>query len=151
MMLQTGHFMQEKSFLAWKLLKSAEIRTAFLAKQKPSKRIGFKGFPMAETVGFEPTCLLGKRFSRPPRYDHFDTSPYIYSILFSSTFARKTCKKCKERNYRKVCKPLCYKGLRWMSRSVIWNISRPPRYDRFDTAPCICSVLILLTLVCNVN
>jgi hypothetical protein len=26
--------------------------------------------------------------------------------------------------------------LRWMSRSVIWNISRPPRYDRFDTAPC---------------
>ena len=57
-------------------------------------------------------------------------------FLFSSTFARKTCKKCKDCNYRKVCKTLCCKGLRWMSRSVIWNISRPPRYDRFDTAPC---------------
>ena len=30
---------------------------------------------MAERMGFEPMCLLGKRFSRPPRYDHFDTSP----------------------------------------------------------------------------
>ena len=93
-MLQTGHFMQEKSFLAWKLPKTARIRTAFSAKQKPSKRSSFKGFEVAETQGFEPWCLLGKRFSRPPRYDHFDTSPYIYSIQFSSTFARKTCKKC---------------------------------------------------------
>ena len=24
-----------------------------------------------------------------------------------------------------------------MSRSVIWNISRPPRYDHFDTSPCV--------------
>ena len=27
-------------------------------------------------MGFEPMCLVGKRFSRPPRYDRFDTSPY---------------------------------------------------------------------------
>ena len=32
---------------------------------------------MAEPVGFEPTCLLGKRFSRPPRYDRFDTAPCL--------------------------------------------------------------------------
>ena len=35
-------------------------------------------------MGFEPMCLLGKRFSRPPRYDRFDTSPYLipdYSII----------------------------------------------------------------------
>ena len=31
---------------------------------------------MAEGVGFEPTCLRGKRFSRPPRYDRFDNPPY---------------------------------------------------------------------------
>jgi hypothetical protein len=30
---------------------------------------------LAERMGFEPMRLLGKRFSRPPRYDHFDTSP----------------------------------------------------------------------------
>ena len=35
----------------------------------------FKYKKMAERKGFEPLCLLGKRFSRPPRYDHFDTSP----------------------------------------------------------------------------
>ena len=28
-------------------------------------------------MGFEPMCLLGKRFSRPPRYDRFDTSPCL--------------------------------------------------------------------------
>ena len=27
-------------------------------------------------MGFEPTCPEGKRFSRPPRYDHFDNPPY---------------------------------------------------------------------------
>ncbi len=33
-------------------------------------------------MGFEPMWLLAKRFSRPPRYDRFDTSPYLleYSI-----------------------------------------------------------------------
>ena len=30
---------------------------------------------VAEGVGFEPTCPEGKRFSRPPRYDHFDNPP----------------------------------------------------------------------------
>ena len=32
---------------------------------------------MAERMGFEPMWLLAKRFSRPPRYDRFDTSPYL--------------------------------------------------------------------------
>lgn len=31
---------------------------------------------VAERMGFEPMWLLAKRFSRPPRYDRFDTSPY---------------------------------------------------------------------------
>ena len=29
-----------------------------------------------------PRALADKRFSRPPRYDHFDTSPYSVSSLF---------------------------------------------------------------------
>ena len=32
---------------------------------------------LAERKGFEPLCLVGKRFSRPPRYDRFDTSPWL--------------------------------------------------------------------------
>ena len=32
---------------------------------------------LAEGEGFEPLRLLGKRFSRPPRYDHFDKLPFI--------------------------------------------------------------------------
>ena len=31
---------------------------------------------MAERMGFEPMCLLGKRFSRPPRCDRFDIPAY---------------------------------------------------------------------------
>ena len=34
-------------------------------------------FLLAEAKGFEPLRLLGKRFSRPPRYDHFDKLPFI--------------------------------------------------------------------------
>ena len=34
-------------------------------------------------------CLLGKRFSRPPRYDRFDTAPYIYSVFI----LKHVCKK----------------------------------------------------------
>ena len=31
---------------------------------------------MAQAEGFEPPCRLGKRFSRPPRCDHFDKPAY---------------------------------------------------------------------------
>ena len=48
----------------------------------------YKNILVAERMGFEPMCLLGKRFSRPPRYDRFDTSPlsqdlYILSYRFT--------------------------------------------------------------------
>ena len=50
-------------------------------------------FYLAESVGFEPTWLLAKRFSRPPRYDRFDI-PANYSLcgfphavpLYNKTF-----------------------------------------------------------------
>ena len=31
---------------------------------------------LAQEEGFEPPCLLGKRFSRPPRCDRFDIPAY---------------------------------------------------------------------------
>ena len=43
---------------------------------KKSKVRMHLAFLMAERMGFEPMWLLAKRFSRPPRYDRFDTSPY---------------------------------------------------------------------------
>ena len=36
---------------------------------------------MAQEEGFEPPCLLGKRFSRPPRCDRFDIPAYIWCGL----------------------------------------------------------------------
>ena len=37
-----------------------------------------------------PRALADKRFSRPPRYDHFDISPYvIYCCLFTPLVQRK--------------------------------------------------------------
>ncbi len=59
------------------------------------------------------------------------------SILFYSQ-ARLQEKRARNATYaiiEKSVNPYCLKVLRWMSRSVIWNISRPPRYDHFDTAP----------------
>ena len=44
-------------------------------------RVFVAGF-LAETKGFEPPCRrkTGKLISSQPRYDHFDTSPYLNSI-----------------------------------------------------------------------
>ena len=36
---------------------------------------------LAQEEGFEPPCLLGKRFSRPPRCDRFDIPAYIWCGL----------------------------------------------------------------------
>ena len=64
-------------------------RTIFLAEKsvRSSSSANIKGtlyrapFILAEEKGFEPLCLLGKRFSRPPRYDHFDIPPNVQIII----------------------------------------------------------------------
>lgn len=39
-------------------------------------------FPLAETVGFEPTCRAnGSLISSQERYDLFATSPHLFSVL----------------------------------------------------------------------
>ena len=42
---------------------------------------------LAERKGFEPLWLLTKRFSRPPRYDRFDTSPNIADPVVAQAHA----------------------------------------------------------------
>ena len=51
------------------------------SRSPPNKKApGWVPFYLAETVGFEPTCLsLDKTISSRSRYDHFDTSPSINS------------------------------------------------------------------------
>ena len=54
------------------------VRIPFRQRQsKTNRQIFACSFCLAEAKGFEPLRLLGKRFSRPPRYDHFDKLPFI--------------------------------------------------------------------------
>ena len=74
-------------------LRQADLRRTegrFQRAQKQKKPLIFGGYhqnqelflvqSVAEGVGFEPTCPEGKRFSRPPRYDHFDNPPIYMSF-----------------------------------------------------------------------
>ena len=46
-------------------------------KQKNNRAFWARlSFYLAQAEGFEPPCRLGKRFSRPPRCDHFDKPAY---------------------------------------------------------------------------
>ena len=78
-----------------------------------------------------PCEIALKRFSRPPRYDHFDIPPYKrnYEIVLEKTLEEKTLlsEKC-------ACLPQI-QGFFADCFRYGKEVSRPPRYDRFDTAP----------------
>ena len=46
-------------------------------REKPQKRSVFKAFWWRRGRDSNPCGVAPKRFSRPPRYDRFDTSPYM--------------------------------------------------------------------------
>ena len=46
---------------------------------------------LAQGEGFEPSWLLAKRFSRPPRYDRFDTPANIYASLSLRIYICREC------------------------------------------------------------
>ncbi len=78
-----------------------------------------------------PCEIALKRFSRPPRYDHFDIPPYKrnYEIVLEKTLEEKTLlsEKC-----------ACFPQIRGFFADCFRygkEVSRPPRYDRFDTSP----------------
>ena len=78
-----------------------------------------------------PCEIALKRFSRPPRYDHFDIPPYKrnYEIVLEKTLEEKTLlsEKC-------ACLPQIrgfFAGYFRYGKEV----SRPPRYDHFDIPP----------------
>ena len=66
------HFWTGKSEIFARKLKK-QNKTEY---KKPLKTLGFSRVKVAQEEGFEPPCLLGKRFSRPPRCDRFDIPAY---------------------------------------------------------------------------
>ena len=84
-----------------------------------------------------PCEIALKRFSRPPRYDHFDIPPYKrnYKIVLEKTLEEKTLlsEKC-----------ACFPQIRGFFAGCFRcgkEVSRPPRYDRFDIPPYLTLIL----------
>ena len=83
---------------------AAQMRTPLLASSLGERsrepltvaiKIGLparsRPFLLAQEEGFEPPCLLGKRFSRPPRCDRFDIPAYHNArcrIMISSPISK---------------------------------------------------------------
>ena len=86
-----------------------------------------------------PCGVAPKRFSRPPRYDRFDTSPYM-NLSFDRNHQIFNCFRNSFRNAllcycRSAEKVRCCKAFRRFCDRCARKFSRPPRYDRFDTSP----------------
>ena len=120
---------------------------------------------MAEAVGFEPTCpcgqlhfecsslqplryasvykysLLGTNhmISSQPRYDHFDTSPYMltrfHEINAYSVYIRIPLRTHGVPATGECPKPARLKAFRKFYFRLPREISSQPRYDHFDTSP----------------
>ena len=67
------------AFLIWSSMNTQSPPFSLLYHEKKITATLYQdyGYPLAQEEGFEPPCLLGKRFSRPPRYDHFDIPAYL--------------------------------------------------------------------------
>ena len=71
--LQSGKAIRQRSLNAKKQDKRG--------RKKDGGRSGRRPFYLAQEEGFEPPCLLGKRFSRPPRCDRFDIPAYFIAAM----------------------------------------------------------------------
>ena len=84
-----------------------------------------------------PCEIALKRFSRPPRYDHFDIPPYKrnYEIVLEKTLEEKTLlsEKCACSSQIQGFFADCFRYGK--------EVSRPPRYDRFDIPPYLTLIL----------
>ena len=77
----------------WKISKKSRLACANATK-KHAQNLSFQTcflLKLAERKGFEPLCgLTRKLMSSQPRYDHFDTSPYIQTSISILLKLRKT-------------------------------------------------------------
>ena len=99
-----------------------------IKKERNSVRITFL---LAQEEGFEPPCLLGKRFSRPPRCDRFDIPAYIgcgllhqiYAVLFRSG-SRNSFHESASHTPRRCVKLACKQRVRVSSTEIILRCSK---------------------------
>ena len=87
-----------------------------------------------------PCGVAPKRFSRPPRYDRFDTSPYM-KLSCDRNHQIFNCFRNSFRNVLLCCcrsaeKVRCCKAFQGFCDRCARKFSRPPRYDHFDIPPC---------------
>ncbi len=99
--------------------------------KKPSHTRGMTRLLWRRERDSNPCEIALKRFSRPPRYDHFDIPPYKrnYEIVLEKTLEEKTLlsEKC-----------ACSSQIQGFFAGYFRygkEVSRPPRYDRFDNPP----------------
>ena len=92
-------------------------------REKPQKRSVFKAFWWRRGRDSNPCGVAPKRFSRPPRYDRFDTSPYGYLIVEKDNSEKnKTNTRNREMPKIKLCKAICDENLskwRMMSKTTM--------------------------------
>ena len=87
-------------------------------------------------MGFEPTDGLTRQLiSSQPRYDHFDTSPYLSQHQHLRKRGELMGRTSKNIKLRIPEKPRKIKGFRSGSYRVATTISSRSRYDHFDTSP----------------
>ena len=88
-----------------------------------------------EIQGFFEVCFrYDKKFSRPPRYDRFDTSPYM-KLSFDRNHQIFNCFRNSFRNALLCCcrsaeKVRCCKAFQGFCDRCARKFSRPPRYGR---------------------
>ena len=107
--------------------------------KKPSHTQGMARLLWRRGRDSNPCGVAPKRFSRPPRYDRFDTSPYM-KLSFDRNHQIFNCFRNSFRNallcrFRSAEKVSVYKAFLHFCDRYARKFSRPPRYDRFDNSP----------------
>ena len=83
-----------------------------------------------------PRNLAVQLISSQSRYDHFDTAPYLSQHQHLGKRGELMGRTSKNIKLRIPEKPHKIKGFRTGSYRVATTISSQPRYDHFDTSPC---------------
>ena len=111
-------------------------------------------FFLAQEEGFEPPCLLGKRFSRPPRCDRFDIPAYHnahWRIMIRREYLRGSWNLFHEsasHTPRGCVKLACKHQVRVFSREIILRCSKSTyRLLNFHLILCISSFSKLLYMI----
>ena len=83
-----------------------------------------------------PRTLADQTISSRSRYDHFDTSPYLSQHQHLRKRGELMGRTKKNIQLKIPEKPRKIKGFRSGSYRIATTISSQPRYDHFDTSPC---------------